>query len=124
MATIMIFGTLWGLALREWRGSGPRTMLLLAMSVAMLVASTIVVGYGNYLSTGSAEQTRSACPSVGSSPVSMATPSFPESRSWKLDSSVLTLMPTGLFEQFWAMRNGGAGEYGSHGDGESATYGF
>jgi L-rhamnose-H+ transport protein len=60
MASIMIFGTLWGLALREWKGSGPRTMWLLAMSVAVLVASTLVVGYGNYLSAGSAEQIRTA----------------------------------------------------------------
>jgi L-rhamnose-H+ transport protein len=60
MASIMIFGTLWGLALREWKGSGPRTMRLLAMSVAVLVASTLVVGYGNYLGTGSAEQPQTA----------------------------------------------------------------
>lgn len=51
MASIMIFGTLWGLALKEWRGAGARTMRLLAMSLAVLVASTLVVGYGNYLST-------------------------------------------------------------------------
>jgi L-rhamnose-H+ transport protein len=50
MASIMIFGTLWGLALREWKGSGARTMRLLAASLAVLVASTLVVGYGNYLS--------------------------------------------------------------------------
>ncbi len=53
MASIMIFGTLWGLALREWRGAGRRTMRLLALSLAVLVASTLVVGYGNYLSIGS-----------------------------------------------------------------------
>ncbi|MDQ6708463.1 MAG: L-rhamnose/proton symporter RhaT [Acidobacteriota bacterium] len=51
MASIMIFGTLWGLALREWRGAGMRTMRLVALSVAVLVASTLVVGYGNYLGT-------------------------------------------------------------------------
>jgi L-rhamnose-H+ transport protein len=55
MASIMIFGTLWGLALREWRGAGRRTMRLLALSLAVLVASTLVVGYGNYLSVGSPE---------------------------------------------------------------------
>lgn len=60
MASIMIFGTLWGLALREWKGSGPRTMRLLAASVAVLVASTLVVGYGNYLSSGNAESLRTA----------------------------------------------------------------
>ena len=51
MASIMIFGTLWGLALREWQGAGARTMRLVALSVAVLVASTLVVGYGNYLGT-------------------------------------------------------------------------
>jgi L-rhamnose-H+ transport protein len=51
MASIMIFGTLWGLALKEWRGAGMRTMRLLVASLAVLVTSTLVVGYGNYLST-------------------------------------------------------------------------
>jgi len=49
MASIIIFGTLWGLALREWRGTGMRTRTLLAASIFTLIASTIVVGYGNYL---------------------------------------------------------------------------
>jgi L-rhamnose-H+ transport protein len=60
MASIMIFGTLWGLALKEWKGAGRRTMRLLALSVAVLVASTLVVGYGNYLSVGSPERPQSA----------------------------------------------------------------
>jgi L-rhamnose-H+ transport protein len=49
MASIIIFGTLWGLALREWKGTGVRTRALLAASIFTLIASTIVVGYGNYL---------------------------------------------------------------------------
>ena len=49
MASIMIFSTLWGIALHEWKGAGRRTKLLVALSLAVLVASTIVVGYGNYL---------------------------------------------------------------------------
>ena len=51
MASIMIFGSLWGLGLKEWRGAGTRTMRLLALSLAVLTASTLMVGYGNYLST-------------------------------------------------------------------------
>jgi cytochrome c-type biogenesis protein CcmH/NrfG len=35
-------------------------MRLLALSVAVLVASTLVVGYGNYLSVGSPERPQSA----------------------------------------------------------------
>ena len=49
MASIMIFSTLWGIALREWNGTGRRTKLLVACSLLVLVASTLVVGYGNYL---------------------------------------------------------------------------
>jgi L-rhamnose-H+ transport protein len=49
MASIIIFGTLWGLALREWKGTGRRTRTLLAASIITLVVSTAVVGYGNYL---------------------------------------------------------------------------
>jgi len=49
MASIMIFSTLWGIALKEWKGAGLRTKWLVAFSLAVLVASTLVVGYGNYL---------------------------------------------------------------------------
>jgi L-rhamnose-H+ transport protein len=56
MASIMIFGTAWGLALREWRGTGTRTRALLALSMTSLIASTIVVGYGNYLASPNAPE--------------------------------------------------------------------
>ena len=49
MASIIIFSTLWGLALHEWRGSSRRTMTLVTLGLFVLVASTVVVGYGNYL---------------------------------------------------------------------------
>jgi L-rhamnose-H+ transport protein len=49
MASIIIFSTLWGLALREWRGASLRAMTLLWLSLAVLVGSTIIIGYGNYL---------------------------------------------------------------------------
>jgi L-rhamnose-H+ transport protein len=48
MASIIIFSTLWGIALKEWNGAGGRTKLLLTLSLLVLVASTLVVGYGNY----------------------------------------------------------------------------
>ena len=51
MASIIIFSTLWGIALREWKGSSRRTISLVTAGLAVLVISTIVVGYGNYLST-------------------------------------------------------------------------
>jgi L-rhamnose-H+ transport protein len=49
MASIIIFSTLWGIGLREWKGASPRTIRLLTLALAVLVGSTIVVGYGNYL---------------------------------------------------------------------------
>jgi L-rhamnose-H+ transport protein len=49
MASIMIFSTLWGIALKEWKGAGTRTKLLVGLSLLVLVVSTVVVGYGNYL---------------------------------------------------------------------------
>lgn len=51
MASIIIFSSLWGIALHEWRGSGRRTKALLGLSLFVLVASTVIVGYGNYLAT-------------------------------------------------------------------------
>jgi L-rhamnose-H+ transport protein len=49
MASIMIFSTLWGIALKEWKGAGLRTKWMVALSLFVLVTSTIVVGYGNFL---------------------------------------------------------------------------
>jgi L-rhamnose-H+ transport protein len=48
MASIIIFATLWGLALKEWRGTSRRTKILVATGLFLLISSTIVVGYGNY----------------------------------------------------------------------------
>jgi len=53
MASIIIFSTLWGIALKEWKGAGRKTWLLVALSLFVLIASTVVVGYGNYLGTKS-----------------------------------------------------------------------
>jgi L-rhamnose-H+ transport protein len=49
MASIIIFSSLWGIALHEWRGSSVSTKRKLALGLATLVLSTLVVGYGNYL---------------------------------------------------------------------------
>jgi len=51
MASIIIFSTLWGIALKEWKGAGSRTKLMVALSLFVLITSTAVVGYGNYLAT-------------------------------------------------------------------------
>jgi L-rhamnose-H+ transport protein len=49
MASIIIFSTLWGIALKEWRGVSPRTKILVFLTLLTLVGSTMIVGYGNYL---------------------------------------------------------------------------
>jgi L-rhamnose-H+ transport protein len=51
MASIMIFGTAWGLLLGEWKGTSFRTHVLNAAGLLILVLSTVVVGYGNHLGT-------------------------------------------------------------------------
>jgi L-rhamnose-H+ transport protein len=49
MASIIIFSTLWGIALKEWHGVGRRTQMLVFLTLFTLVGSTLVVGYGNFL---------------------------------------------------------------------------
>ena len=51
MASIIIFSTLWGVALREWKGTSRRTHVLVTIGLAILILSTLIVGYGNYLNT-------------------------------------------------------------------------
>jgi len=54
MASIIIFSTLWGIALKEWNGTGLRTKSLVTGSLLVLVGSTVIVGYGNYLGKSAA----------------------------------------------------------------------
>jgi L-rhamnose-H+ transport protein len=49
MASIMIFGSLWGITLKEWKGAGTPAGMLLATALILLVGSTVIVGYGNYI---------------------------------------------------------------------------
>ena len=49
MASIIIFSTLWGIVLHEWKGTSKRTHLLIGIGLAVLIGSTVLVGYGNYL---------------------------------------------------------------------------
>jgi L-rhamnose-H+ transport protein len=49
MASIIIFSSLWGIGLKEWKGSGILAMRLLTLALLLLVGSTMIVGYGNYL---------------------------------------------------------------------------
>lgn len=49
MASIIIFSSLWGIGFKEWKGAGVRAGSLLTLALFLLVASTVLVGYGNYL---------------------------------------------------------------------------
>jgi len=49
MAFIIVFSNLWGIYFREWKGSSKRTHWVVFSGILVLVASTIVVGVGNYV---------------------------------------------------------------------------
>ncbi len=49
MASIIIFSSIWGLALREWKGASAKSKGLLFAGLGILILSTLVVGYGNYI---------------------------------------------------------------------------
>ena len=53
MASIIIFSSLWGIALREWKGTSKRTRTRLAVGLILLIESTVIVGYGNFLNVPS-----------------------------------------------------------------------
>ena len=50
MASIILFSTLWGFALKEWSGASAKTRQLVFAGVGVLVGATIVIGVGNMLS--------------------------------------------------------------------------
>lgn len=49
MAFIIVFSSVWGLVFHEWRGTSRLAHALIFMGILILIASTVVVGYGNYL---------------------------------------------------------------------------
>lgn len=49
MASIIIFSTLWGIALKEWRGASVVTQRWNLGGLAVLILSMIVIGWGNTL---------------------------------------------------------------------------
>jgi len=56
MASIIIFSSLWGIGFKEWKGAGTRAGMLLTLALFLLIASTVIVGYGNYLGLSPAAQ--------------------------------------------------------------------
>jgi L-rhamnose-H+ transport protein len=49
MSSIIIFATVWGLALKEWRGASRRSLAVMTAGLVTLVGATVVIGLGNYI---------------------------------------------------------------------------
>jgi L-rhamnose-H+ transport protein len=49
MSFIIVFSNLWGLFLKEWAGSGKKTIRVIITGLLILVLSTLIIGLGNYL---------------------------------------------------------------------------
>jgi hypothetical protein len=49
MASIILFSTLWGFALKEWASASSRTRALVWLGISTLAGSTVVIGIGNML---------------------------------------------------------------------------
>lgn len=52
MASIIIFSTMWGWILHEWKGSSRKAHLLIGGGIATLVLSTVVIGLGTAMNNG------------------------------------------------------------------------
>ena len=51
MAFTITSSTLWGLVLKEWKGVGRRTLLLLGSGILVLILSAVITGIGSHLAT-------------------------------------------------------------------------
>ncbi len=49
MSFIIIFSNMWGMILKEWKGAGKSTMRFLYIGLGILILSTFIIGFGNYL---------------------------------------------------------------------------
>jgi L-rhamnose-H+ transport protein len=49
MASIIIFSTMWGWLLHEWKGSSRKTHGLIGAGIGLLILSTMIIGVGTYL---------------------------------------------------------------------------
>lgn len=55
MAFIIAFSNLWGLVGREWKGTSTGTRNTVFAGIVVLILSTVVVGAGNFIKSGTAE---------------------------------------------------------------------
>ncbi|ESQ83179.1 L-rhamnose/proton symporter RhaT [Asticcacaulis benevestitus] len=47
MASIILFSTLWGFALKEWKGTANKTRFMVWFGIGTLIISTVIIGIGN-----------------------------------------------------------------------------
>lgn len=47
MAFIILIANMWGIVLKEWNGTGRKTKTTIAVGIATIILSVLVVGYGN-----------------------------------------------------------------------------
>ena len=52
LLALALFGVVpgvWGIALKEWKGTGRATHSWIAAGLVVLILSTVVIGYGNWM---------------------------------------------------------------------------
>jgi L-rhamnose-H+ transport protein len=74
MASIIIFSTLWGIFFKEWRGAQAQTKKLVVLMLAMLVGSTVIIGWGNKKSEDAAAAKKAQVEAPGPAPAVEANP--------------------------------------------------
>lgn len=47
MAFIILVANMWGIILKEWKGTSPKTIRTITFGIIIIIASVILVGYGN-----------------------------------------------------------------------------
>ena len=52
MASIILFSTLWGFALKEWSGASRRTRAMVWSGIGLLVGASVIIGLGNMIDAG------------------------------------------------------------------------
>jgi L-rhamnose-H+ transport protein len=60
MASMILFSTLLGILLGEWKGTTGRTRSLLALGLVLLISSSVLAGYSGYLGQAKAAPEKSA----------------------------------------------------------------
>lgn len=79
MASIIIFSSIWGLCLHEWKGSSKFTKFILGVAIFTLLYSTIVVGYGNLMKQTTQADVASTDVEAVEAPAEEATEAAPQS---------------------------------------------